>query len=51
MLVEFADMRCPHCKDAQETMAQIVKDFPNASVVYQSFPLVEIHPFAFKAAA
>ncbi len=51
MLVEFADMQCPHCKDAQETMAQIVKDFPNARVVYQSFPLVEIHPFAFKAAA
>jgi protein-disulfide isomerase len=51
MLVEFADMQCPHCKDAQGTMDQIVKDFPNARVVYQSFPLVEIHPFAFKAAA
>jgi protein-disulfide isomerase len=51
MLVEFADMQCPHCKDAQETMALIVKDFPNARVVFQSFPLVEIHPFAFKAAA
>ena len=51
MLVEFADLQCPHCKDAQETMAQIVKDFPNARVVFQSFPLVEIHPFAFKAAA
>jgi protein-disulfide isomerase len=51
MLVEFADLQCPHCKDSQETMAQIVKDFPNARVVFQSFPLVEIHPFAFKAAA
>jgi protein-disulfide isomerase len=51
MLVEFADLQCPHCKDAQGTMEQIVKDFPNARVVYQSFPLVEIHPFAFKAAA
>ena len=51
MLVEFADLQCPHCKDAQGTMDQIVKDFPNARVVYQSFPLVEIHPFAFKAAA
>ncbi len=51
LLVEFADLQCPHCKDAQETMDKLVKDFPNARVVYQSFPLVEIHPFAFKAAA
>jgi protein-disulfide isomerase len=51
MLVEFSDMQCPHCKEAQGTMDQLVKDFPNARVVYQSFPLVEIHPFAFKAAA
>jgi protein-disulfide isomerase len=51
LLVEFADLQCPHCKDAQETMDKLVKDFPNARVVYQSFPLVDIHPFAFKAAA
>jgi protein-disulfide isomerase len=51
MLVEFSDMQCPHCKDAQGTMDQLVKDFPNAHVVYQSFPLVDLHPFAFKAAA
>jgi len=51
MLVEFADLQCPHCKDAQGTMDQILKDFPNAHIVYQSFPLVEVHPFAFKAAA
>jgi protein-disulfide isomerase len=51
MLVEFADLQCPHCKDAQATMDNLVKDFPNARIVYQSFPLVDIHPFAFKAAA
>ena len=51
LLVEFADMQCPHCKEAQATMDQLVKDFPNARVVFQSFPLVDIHPFAFKAAA
>jgi protein-disulfide isomerase len=51
MLVEFADLQCPHCKDAQGTMDQLAKDFPNAHIVFQSFPLVDIHPFAFKAAA
>jgi protein-disulfide isomerase len=51
MLVEFADLQCPHCKDAQGTMDQIVKDFPNARVVYQSYPIVDLHPYAFKAAA
>ena len=51
LLVEFADLECPHCKEVQGTMDQLVKDFPNARVVFQSFPLAQIHPFAFKAAA
>ncbi|MEI9979654.1 MAG: thioredoxin domain-containing protein [Edaphobacter sp.] len=51
MLVEFADMQCPHCKEAQGTMENLVKDFPNAHVVFQSYPLVELHPYAYKAAA
>jgi len=51
LLVEFADLQCPHCKEVQGTMDNLVKDFPNARVVYQSFPIVELHPFAFKAAA
>ncbi len=50
-LVEFADLQCPHCKEAQSIMDRLVKDFPGAHIVYQSFPLTEIHPFAFKAAA
>jgi protein-disulfide isomerase len=50
-LVEFADLQCPHCKDAQPVMDKIVKDFPKAHVVFQLFPLVDIHPSAFKAAA
>lgn len=51
LLVEFADLQCPHCKEAQATMDRLVQDFPNARVVFQNFPLAEIHPFAFKAAA
>ncbi len=51
LLVEFADLQCPHCKEAQGTMANLAKDFPQARIVYQNFPLAEIHPFAFRAAA
>jgi protein-disulfide isomerase len=50
-LVEFADLQCPYCKQAQSTVDQIVKDFPKARVVFQQFPLVDKHPSAFKAAA
>ncbi len=51
MMVELADLQCPFCKVAQATIDQIVKDFPLAHVVFQQFPLVDIHPSAFKAAA
>jgi len=50
LIVEFSDLQCPHCKEAQKTMEQIERDFPKARVVYQSFPLIDLHPFAFKAA-
>jgi len=50
-LVEFADLQCPHCKEAQAVMDDIAKTFPKAHVVFQLFPLVDIHPSAFKAAA
>jgi len=50
-LVEFADMQCPHCKDAQTTMDQLATDFPQAKIVFENFPLTEIHPYALEAAA
>ncbi len=50
MLVEFADLQCPHCKDAQPTMKRLAEDFPKARIVYESLPIVDKHPFALKAA-
>ena len=50
MLVEFGDLQCPRCKEAQATMARLQTDFPKARVVYQSLPLTEIHPYALAAA-
>lgn len=51
LIVEFSDLQCPHCKDIQSTMDQLAADFPQARVVFQNFPLVDIHPQAFQAAA
>jgi len=51
MLVEFADLQCPHCKEAQETMKNLAADFPEAKIVFENFPLTDIHPFAAPAAA
>ncbi|HTV13901.1 MAG TPA: thioredoxin domain-containing protein [Acidobacteriaceae bacterium] len=50
-LVEFADFQCPHCKEAEPIVQKLLKDFPQAHYVFESFPLVNIHPSAFKAAA
>ncbi|HEX4651441.1 MAG TPA: DsbA family protein [Granulicella sp.] len=50
-IVEFADLQCPHCKAAQGVMKQLEHDFPTARFVFQNFPLTEVHPAAFQAAA
>lgn len=50
-LVEFADFECPHCKEAQPVVQKLLTDFPQAHYVFEMFPLVNIHPMAFKAAA
>lgn len=50
-LVEFADFECPHCKEAQPVVQKLIADFPQAHYVFEMFPLVSIHPMAFKAAA
>ena len=51
MLVEFADLQCPHCKEAATAMNQLATDFPNAKIVFENFPLPTVHPAAEKAAA
>jgi protein-disulfide isomerase len=50
-LVEFADFQCPHCKEAQPIVERLIQDFPQAHYVFENFPLVNIHPNAYKAAA
>lgn len=50
LLVEFADLQCPHCKEAAPTMDKLAKDYPNARIVFQNFPLTHVHPAAEQAA-
>jgi len=49
-IVEFVDLQCPHCKAAQGIMEELAKDFPKAHIAVELFPLVSIHPSAYKAA-
>ncbi len=50
-LVEFADLQCPHCKEAVPVIQDLLRDFPGAHFVFQNFPLTDIHPFAAQGAA
>lgn len=50
-LVEFADLECPGCKAAQPIMDRLLAEVPNAQLVFQSFPLEKIHPWARQAAS
>lgn len=50
MIVEFSDLQCPHCKEANPTVERLLKEEPNIRFVFQSFPL-PMHNWAAKAAA
>ncbi len=49
-LVEFSDLQCPHCKEAQPTIEKLLTDDKNVRVVFQNFPL-PAHDWSAKAAA
>ncbi|HST11978.1 MAG TPA: thioredoxin domain-containing protein [Terriglobales bacterium] len=48
-IVEFSDLQCPHCKDAQPVIDKLLTEEPNARFVFQNFPL-PMHNWAAKAA-
>jgi protein-disulfide isomerase len=50
LIVEFADLQCPHCKDFEATMDKLALDFPQARIVFMNYPIADIHPFAQRAA-
>ncbi len=48
-IVEFGDLECPSCKAAQPTIEKLLGDVPNARLIFEQFPLTQIHPWAMKA--
>lgn len=49
VMVEFSDLQCPHCKDAQPVLEKLASDFPQMKIIFQQYPLPK-HPWAAKAA-
>lgn len=49
-IVEFGDLQCPACKAVQPNIEKLMKDEPNAKLIFQNYPLETIHPWAGRAA-
>jgi protein-disulfide isomerase len=49
-LVEFSDLQCPHCKEAQPTIEKLLAQEPKVRFISENFPLPS-HNWAFKAAS
>jgi len=49
-IVEFGDLECPACKKAQENLNKLMGEEPKAKLVFQNFPLEQIHKWAMPAA-
>jgi protein-disulfide isomerase len=48
-MVEFSDLQCPYCKQAQPTIDKLLGEEKNARLVFQNFPLPS-HNWAAKGA-
>ena len=45
-IVEFSDLQCPHCKQAQPTLEKLISEVGNAKMVFENFPIDQIHKWA-----
>jgi protein-disulfide isomerase len=45
-IVEFGDLECPACKAAQPNITKLLQDEPKARLVFQNYPLEQIHKWA-----
>jgi protein-disulfide isomerase len=49
LFVEFADLNCDHCREAQQKMESLEQDFPQARIIFENAP-EPTHPYAEQAA-
>lgn len=49
-IVEFGDLQCPVCKRAQPIIEKLLSQEPNAKLIFQQFPLTQLHKWAMAAA-
>lgn len=50
-IVEFGDLECPACKNAQPVIRNLMSSEPKVRLLFQNYPLGQIHPWSEKAAA
>jgi protein-disulfide isomerase len=51
VIVNYDDFQCPYCSRMHATMSEIMQKYGDrVKLVYKDFPLVEIHPWAMRAA-
>jgi len=49
-VVDFSDFECPHCKQLDQALRQMVSLYPQVRFVSKHYPLSQIHPWALNAA-
>jgi len=50
-IVEFGDLECPACKQAQPAIEKLMSSQTKVKLIFQNYPLNQIHPWAQRAAA
>jgi protein-disulfide isomerase len=45
-IVEFGDLQCPACKNAQENLNKLMSEEPKAKLIFENFPLEQIHKWS-----
>jgi protein-disulfide isomerase len=49
-IVEFGDLECPACKAAQPNITKLMEEEPKARLIFENYPLEQIHKWALTGA-